>query len=67
MSSLFWLYSGWKYDLRVACDDSAQLIPHMKSSGKGSILLSGATAALRGSARFSCLSPGENADLKCLE
>ncbi|CAD7695150.1 unnamed protein product [Ostreobium quekettii] len=38
---------------------SKQVIPSMKANKKGTILLTGATAALRGSANFCLLSPGK--------
>lgn len=37
-----------------------QLIRGMKAAKTGTILLTGATAGMRGGAHFSCLSPGED-------
>lgn len=39
-----------------------QLVPGMKAAKKGTILLTGATAAMRGGAKFSVLSPGNNCE-----
>jgi NAD(P)-dependent dehydrogenase (short-subunit alcohol dehydrogenase family) len=36
-----------------------QVLPAMLEQGRGTILLTGATAALRGGARFSCLAVGK--------
>jgi len=49
----------WKANCFGAFLGAREVIPAMLSLGRGTILLTGATAALRGSANFSCLSVGK--------
>lgn len=52
-------HNAWKVNCMGAFLCAQQVLPHMTEAGKGSILLSSATAALRGSANFSCLAVGK--------
>lgn len=49
----------WKANCFGAFLGAQQVLPAMIERGRGTILLTGATAALRGSARFSCLAVGK--------
>lgn len=49
----------WKANCFGAFLGAQQVLPVMVERGRGTILLTGATAALRGSARFSCLAVGK--------
>jgi NAD(P)-dependent dehydrogenase (short-subunit alcohol dehydrogenase family) len=49
----------WKVGCHGAFLCAREVLPAMVERGAGTILLSGATAALRGSARFSCLAVGK--------
>lgn len=49
----------WKANCFGALIAAQAVLPAMLDAGRGSILLTGATAALRGSARFSCLAVGK--------
>ncbi len=49
----------WKANCFGAFLGAHEVIPAMLSLGRGTILLTGATAALRGSANYSCLSVGK--------
>jgi NAD(P)-dependent dehydrogenase (short-subunit alcohol dehydrogenase family) len=49
----------WKVSCHGAFLCAREVVPAMLERGTGTILLTGATAALRGSARFSCLAVGK--------
>ncbi len=49
----------WRVNCFGAFAAAREVIPAMLAHGRGTILLTGATAALRGSANFSCLSVGK--------
>ena len=49
----------WKANCAGAFYAAQQVLPAMAEAGRGTILLTGATAALRGSARFSALAVGK--------
>lgn len=49
----------WKVGCHGAFLCAREVLPAMVERGAGTILLTGATAALRGSARFSCLAAGK--------
>ncbi len=49
----------WKANCFGAFLGAQQVLPAMIERGRGTILLTGATAALRGGARFSCLAVGK--------
>jgi NAD(P)-dependent dehydrogenase (short-subunit alcohol dehydrogenase family) len=49
----------WKANCFGAFAAAREVVPAMLARGRGTILLTGATAALRGSAGFSCLSVGK--------
>jgi NAD(P)-dependent dehydrogenase (short-subunit alcohol dehydrogenase family) len=49
----------WKVGCHGAFLCAREALPAMVERGRGTILLTGATAALRGSARFSCLAVGK--------
>ena len=49
----------WRANCFGAFLGAQQVLPAMLERGSGTILLTGATAALRGSARFSCLAVGK--------
>ena len=50
---------NWKVNCHGAFLLAREVIPAMVEAGRGSLLLTSATAALRGSARFSCLAVGK--------
>ena len=49
----------WRANCAGALYAAQQVIPDMLAAGRGTILLTGATASLRGSARFACLAVGK--------
>jgi len=49
----------WKVGCHAAFLCAREVLPAMAERGAGTILLTGATAAIRGSARFSCLAVGK--------
>jgi NAD(P)-dependent dehydrogenase (short-subunit alcohol dehydrogenase family) len=49
----------WQANCFGAFLGAQQALPDMVERGKGTILLTGATAAMRGSARFACLAVGK--------
>lgn len=49
----------WKVGCHAAFLCAREVLPAMVERGAGTILLTGATAAIRGSARFSCLAVGK--------
>ena len=49
----------WKVGCHGAFLCAREVLPAMVARGRGTILLTGATASLRGSARFSCLAVGK--------
>lgn len=51
--------NAWKINCMGAFLGAKEVLPAMIAAGRGTILLTSATAALRGSARFSCLSVGK--------
>lgn len=51
--------SSWKANCFGAFLAAQQVLPAMVAQKRGTILLTGATAALRGSARFACLAVGK--------
>jgi NAD(P)-dependent dehydrogenase (short-subunit alcohol dehydrogenase family) len=51
--------SSWRANCMGAFSSVREVAPAMLAKGRGTILLSGATAAVRGSANFSCLAVGK--------
>ena len=49
----------WKANCMGAFLGAREVLPAMVERGRGTVLLTGATASLRGSARFSCLAVGK--------
>jgi NAD(P)-dependent dehydrogenase (short-subunit alcohol dehydrogenase family) len=49
----------WKANCAGAFYSSREILPGMLAKKRGTILLTGATASMRGSARFSCLAVGK--------
>lgn len=52
--------TAWKVNCQGAFLWSRQVLPAMVEAQKGTVLLTGATASVRGSARFSCLAVGKH-------
>ena len=50
---------SWKANCLGAFLGAREVLPGMVERGRGTVLLTGATASLRGSARFSCLAVGK--------